>query len=102
MFYVEGTCPSCLAGQIGVFRCSDDTTLLLMCDECNELWLDPADRRLEVSRAADTRTFAVPGLLCKVGGGASGWATREEIERAGWQGYIVGEYHRPPLKPPRR
>jgi hypothetical protein len=91
MLYLEGVCPSCEGGSLGVWRCSDGTTLVLMCDECYAVWLEPTDLTIEAARFPGVHTFEIPGLPLKLGGGAAGWATRDQVERAGWQGYIKGE-----------
>ena len=89
MLYVKG-CPDCNAGELGIWRCNDGT-LVVMCDECNALWLDPTDLTIETLRYPGINSFEIPGVPYKVGGGAAGWATRAEVERVGWQGYIKGE-----------
>jgi Zn-finger nucleic acid-binding protein len=91
MLYVEGNCPSCDAGLLGFRRCDDGKTLVLMCDECDAVWLDPADQTIEAVRYPGVHSFKIPGLPYKLGGGAAGWATRAEVERAGWQADIKGE-----------
>jgi hypothetical protein len=76
---------------LGFRRCDDGKTLVLMCDECDAVWLDPTDLRMESVLYPGVHTFEIPGLPYKLDGGAAGWATRAEVERAGWQGYIKSE-----------
>jgi hypothetical protein len=95
VLYLEGLCTHCEAGQLGFRRCSDGKTIVLMCDECDFVWFDPARRTLEDSVFPDMSTFQVPGSPCSIGGGAAGWATRAEVERAGWQAFIAGERSAP-------
>jgi hypothetical protein len=91
MLYLEGLCACCEAGVLGIRRCDDGATLVLMCEECDAVWLDPADRSIEVARYADIGTFELPGLPLKLGGGAAGWATRADVARAGWSRHVRGE-----------
>ncbi|CAN7744941.1 MULTISPECIES: hypothetical protein [unclassified Variovorax] len=42
MLIVLAECPICRNGLIGIRRCSDGSTLVLMCDECESVWADPA------------------------------------------------------------
>ena len=91
MFYVKGVCTYCEAGQVGFRRCSDGVTIVLMCDECDFVWLHPQSLDLKDAVFPDMNTSKVPGTNHSVGGGAAGWATRAEVERAGWQSYIDGE-----------
>ena len=91
MFYVR-TCRVCGAGGVGFLRCDDGATIVVMCDECDAVWLHP-DRTGSRDDALYTSppAFQVPGLACSLTGGSSGWATRAEVEAAGWQAYIAGE-----------
>jgi hypothetical protein len=91
MLYVTETCPVCTAGNIGFRRCSDGVTIVLMCDECDSVWLDPARRSSADALAPATFSFEVPGTACAVGRGQAGWATRAEVERAGWLAHVAGE-----------
>jgi hypothetical protein len=91
MLYVDGLCPYCEAGEIGFRRCKDGVNIVLMCEECGFVWFDPARLKLEDSVFPDMSTFELPGSGWSIGGGAAGWATRAEVERAGWQAYIAGE-----------
>jgi hypothetical protein len=90
MLYVEGMCPHCTVDVVGFRRCTDGATIVLMCGECGFVWLDPARRALDDSLFPDD-DGNVPGTPYVIGGGASGWATRAEVERAGWGSYIFGE-----------
>jgi hypothetical protein len=91
MLYVEDNCASCNAGLLGFRRCGDGKTLVVMCDECDAVWLDPTDLTIEAARFPGIDSGEIPDLPFNIGGGAAGWVTRAEVERAGWQGYIKGE-----------
>lgn len=70
-------------------------TTVLACDECDDVWLDPARRTLDDALLPDRRTFQIPGTTYYVGGGSAGWSRRGEVERAGWLRYVAGEYDAP-------
>jgi hypothetical protein len=81
----------CGAGNVAFRRCSDGTTIVLMCDECGSVWLDPKTVTAESVLNPKAPGFQVPGLSCAVGGGHAGWATASEILRVGWSEIISGE-----------
>ncbi len=91
MFYIESPCPLCKTGSRGFRRCSDNTTIVLMCDECELIWLNPKNMDLSEAVHASPPSFIIPGLNCSFGGAQSGWATREEIDAQGWVDYIAGQ-----------
>jgi hypothetical protein len=91
MFYMEGHCGFCRHGDVGFQRCSDGLTIVLMCDECDAVWLDPAHRETAQALIPSMATSELPGTPYAVAGGAAGWATLAEIEKAGWQAYVYGE-----------
>jgi hypothetical protein len=96
MYRVQELCPVCRNGAIGFRRCSDGTTIVLMCEECEALWLDPARRGRNEVMFPESPGFEVPGMTCSIGDddGVAGWATREQIARLGWEGYIASEMPR--------
>ena len=93
MYRVQGYCPFCRSGGIGFRRCSDGTTIVLMCEECEALWMDPARRDVDDLVFPAPSGYEVPGMTCSIGDdvGVAGWATREQIARLGWEGYIASE-----------
>jgi hypothetical protein len=88
MFHVEGICPFCHGGSVGFRRCSDGKTIVLMCDECEAVWLDPEHRTAGDALFPHSGSFEVPGLGVSIGGDRAGWATRAEVESAGWQEHV--------------
>lgn len=91
--YVNETCPFCQGGVVGVRRCADGETLVLMCDECEAVWQDPSDTSLGAVLFPDSASWvvAVGGADRRLAGGGSGWATAEEIRRRGWTRWVCGE-----------
>lgn len=70
--------------------CRDGTTVVVMCDECDSVWVDA--NQLDRSRMLDIEPpdYQVPGSPCSLAG--TRWATRAEIEAAGWGSLIAGEW----------
>lgn len=86
-----GDCPICGRcgyGALGIWRCADGASLVVMCDECYSVWRSP--KKLSESDAlfcAD-RSDALLATGVRVFEGQSGWAKRDEIERIGWARFI--------------
>lgn len=78
-------------GQIGFRLCSDGKTIVLMCDECDAVWLDPQNLEGESFLSLQSSDFIVPGTDCSVRFPESRWATRDEIVNFGWEKFIVDE-----------
>lgn len=76
-------------GQIGFLICSDHQTIVLMCNECNRIWLSPEELDTEHALFVDPPDFMIPGLDCSVLAPKSRWATRAEIDHYGWSVYIL-------------
>ena len=70
-------------GQIGFLICSDHQTLVLMCDECNRIWISPDALDADHALIAKPPDFLVPGLDCSVQGPQSRWAARLEVASYG-------------------
>ena len=89
MLFLETTCPICGTGARGFRLCDDQSTVVVMCDECDSLWLDAGRLdQLDVVYA-EPPEFRVPGLSCSIA--KSRWATRAEVESAGWGDLVAGE-----------
>lgn len=91
MFCINTRCPACSAGPIGFRRCSDEKTMVLLCSECDVVWLRPDAVTLETAIFLNSPDFVVDGLDCSVGVPLSRWAKKGEIEAVGWDSYIAGE-----------
>ncbi len=90
MFFIEDEdCPICLTGGRGFLLGSDHKTIVIMCDECEAMWLDP--RNLDVAEIVDVEPpeFLLPDGSCSVAMPKARWATREEIDAIGW-GHLIG------------
>jgi hypothetical protein len=91
MFYINNACLICHYGQIGFRLCSDHKNVVLMCDECDTVWLDPKKVDTEHALYPSPPEFIIPILRCSIKSPEARWATRQEIARQGWEGYIAGE-----------
>ena len=85
---IEAECPACGAGIVGFRVCSDRTTLVLMCDECDAIWTSPILISLDTALFPSAPDFRVAALDCSLRG--SRWAVEEEVIRWGWGLYMGG------------
>lgn len=86
MYYV-GICSQCEQGLLGIRVCDDQT--LVLCDECDALWLGPPVD--DAPPAVLTADPFCPGCGESLWGEQAHWADREEIEAAGWWRFVAGE-----------
>ena len=86
-----GVCPICGGGIVGIRRSSEASRLVLMCDECQAVWLDPGDNGPEAALFPEGPDFMVPGSTFSIASPASRWASRGEVVAAGWADYVTGE-----------
>jgi hypothetical protein len=78
LFPIE-RCRACGEGILGFFRTSDGR-LVMLCDECDGAYPEPNKRSLDDAFDLGPSPFK-----------EGRWATREEVEAAGWLGAIGGE-----------
>lgn len=90
MPYVTESCPICLTGDIRFQLFSDHYSVVLMCDECDSVWLNPQGLNSTHVAYPQPPEFVV-APHCSIASPRSRWATREEVAEAGWSGYIAGE-----------
>lgn len=91
MFFIKNSCPVCQTGILGIRRCADGQNLVVMCDECETVWISP--ELISASNALDAPppAFEVAELGIAIAGGSSEWASHEEIAIKGWRKYVAGE-----------
>jgi len=89
MIHIVGVCPFCEVGSQAFRRCSDGTTIVVACNECSDVWMDPAYLDQAHVVVPDHRKLILPGTTLGLDGGAAGWATIEEIGRKGGARYIT-------------
>lgn len=92
MFYLAGICPICGAGVLGFRLCSDGATIVVMCDECDAIWLDARQLDRALAMSTEPPEFQVPGLSCSISSPRARWAKKPELEAAGWDDLIAGEW----------
>ncbi|MCC6605293.1 MAG: hypothetical protein IT327_18945, partial [Anaerolineae bacterium] len=92
MFYIVNNCPVCLYGSVGFWRCADGKTLILLCDECDSMWLNPQKVETENLLASTARNNFIPEVNCFLLGDQAGSATIEDIKKQGWLNYIEDQY----------
>lgn len=96
MFRIEKNCPFCRYGTIVFGKCSDNKTIVLICEECESIWLDPQKVGIEYMLDAPPPGYYVATLeCCSIALPPARWATEEEILERGWGKYIAGTV--PPL-----
>lgn len=87
--YYTGICPACEQGTLGLRICSSQQDLVILCDECDALWLSP-----------DTSTPPLfpdqPELPCPACEGnlmdpPAHWASLGELFQRGWLPAVKGE-----------
>lgn len=78
-------CPVCGCGLCGMRICGFDTDHphgLVICDECEALWTEPATYLPHVFRDSENPCCPICGEA--IWGSHSRWANREDLERLGW------------------
>lgn len=89
MFYV-GNCPCCDQGLLGIRICCEDEIGLIVCDECEAIWLEPA--RCTPAIFTEQPDSRCPRCDRPIWQPPSHWAAADEVERLGWQREVVGEF----------
>jgi len=89
MFSVRQSCPICVNGIVGFRVCTDQDVMFIMCDECDTVWLRPDTMSSIEALYLKPPDYRIPTSDCSLF--TSRWATREEIERHGWERFINGE-----------
>jgi Zn-finger nucleic acid-binding protein len=91
MLYLEERCPICTTGNIGFWLCSDQSTLVVLCDECDSVWLDPELVLESNALFPQPPDFLVPNHAFSISAPKSRWATLREVEVRGWGGRVAGQ-----------
>jgi hypothetical protein len=89
MHYI-GSCRCCGQGLLGIRICCEDGMGLVVCEECEAIWLHP-------TCSGEPLFPRPPGGLCPRCGQSlwslpAHWASLDEIDRLGWQEYIQGDW----------
>lgn len=88
MYYV-GTCPFCEQGSLGIRICSKAEDVVILCDECDALWLS-ADL---TKKPAFPEQPDLPCPYCQgnLTDPPAHWASFGEIYQRGWIASVKGE-----------
>lgn len=85
LYFIRQTCPLCGPyGSMAFYLCDNQSTVVVQCEECQNIWLDPRNITLGDFQGAQPPDYRIESLGCGVGPG-SRWATREEIAQAGYE-----------------
>ena len=86
MFYLKENCSVCGDGLLGFLLCSDDKTVVVMCEECCSVWLSP-DELEQPPIVTEAPKFLLPESDVSISGGAATWASLQEIYASGMRRY---------------
>lgn len=87
--YHLGQCEQCGQGLKGVRVCASGRHLLILCDECEAVWLTPEDEQPTYLKQPDLPCPACGASLMQP---PARWATIEEIRKVKWEDVLRGEY----------
>ncbi|WP_298869096.1 hypothetical protein [uncultured Gimesia sp.] len=88
MYYI-GTCPFCEQGNLGVRICSKIEHTVILCDECDALWLSPEITEKPVF--LEEPNLPCPNCLGNLTDAPARWSSLGEIFMRGWISAIKGE-----------
>ena len=81
MYYV-GFCRVCGAGPLGVRACGGCASLVVVCDECDAVWVD--EDLSEPPAVTGSETLPCPHCEASLYDSPSHWATCEEVDACEW------------------
>jgi len=87
--YYVATCPICEQGLVGVRLCCRGQKPLAVCDECESIWYDPTCPGQPATPRGDES--ACPRCGEPLWRRSARWATKRDIQRAGWTPYVLGQ-----------
>jgi hypothetical protein len=88
--YFVGTCRCCGQGLLGIRICCEDQIGLVLCEECDAIWLEP-------TCAGDPLFPGQPESTCPRCGRPiwhppAHWASQDEVDRLDWTEYVLGDW----------
>lgn len=89
MYYV-GICRVCGQGLLGVRICCDDQIGLVVCEECEAIWLEPSCTGPPLF--AESADSLCPRCGRPLWEPPSHWATLDEVERLSWLDAVRGQW----------
>ena len=91
MLFIKEDCPVCSYGNVGFRKCSDQKTIVLMCDECDAVWLDKGEIKSENAIFPEAPDFNLPGSSISIANPKASWASIEDIKSVNLEEFIAGE-----------
>ena len=81
-----GLCTLCGGGSIEFVTSEPSGIIVLLCDECFSMWLDPADLGTDNVFSAKDAATVIPGTSSTLQ--RSHDSTEDELEARGWGDYV--------------
>ena len=91
MFYAKTECPICRTGMVGFRKCGLTGPVVMMCPECDSVWLHPTLVTPENMVDAEPPDFVVESVGYSVASPSAWWADLAEIQGAGLESFVAGE-----------
>lgn len=89
MYYV-GTCRCCEQGLLGIRICCEDEIGLILCEECEAIWLHPTCPGSPLfPQQPDS---ACPRCNRPIWEAPAHWATQAEVDRLDWNEYVLSDW----------
>jgi hypothetical protein len=87
--YHVGICSICHEGALGIRICGGCEAAVVLCDECDSLWLEPdcAEPPIFLKQP----DAPCPNCAASLYQDPSHWADQVEIEQHGWTEFVRGE-----------
>ena len=89
MYYVD-QCPICEGGLRG-FRTCPQGHIVVLCDECEAIWINPTDTSPQFSAPS---TAVCPMCGSDLFDNLAHWSDTQEIGAAGWRNSVAGAWER--------
>jgi len=89
--YIKAACPICGTGTRGFRLCKNAATVVIMCDECDSVWSNPANIGASDVVYMEEPDFRIPGMSGLAAYISNNWATRVQVDDSGWGWLVCGE-----------
>lgn len=87
--YHVGICSICQQGALGIRICGGCEAAVVLCDECDALWLKPDCAEPPIF--PEQPDAPCPNCAASLYQAPSHWADQVEIEQHGWTDFVRGE-----------
>lgn len=91
ILYLSHLCPVCDAGILGFRRLNEASNIVIVCHECEAVWMHPHGITFKNMRQVSEPDFVVLELGQPIFGENAAWANYDEIQNHGWEEYIYGD-----------